>query len=488
MRPPGLRFQFACAFMAASALAVAVSALLTGRGLQRTFDDYLQARVEVASQSAVSIASEQYRLAGGRWSRQALDALSHDFALTGYDLRLTQRGKILLDTSRPAADHGSLSVLATSPVSGGAQEQVGKIEVLGRTGNGSFPGDAEFRQSFDHAHLIAALSAGGIAFVFGALAAGWLTRPLRRLSEAARRLSEGARNVPVATGGPREVRALGSALTELSQGLDRQETSRRHLAENLAHELRTPLMLIQGRIEAMQDGVAHLGATGMEALHTEVLRLSRLIDQIERLASNEADPPKLRRTPVALHDIAADMHRTLAGSFEIRGVTFELDAAAANGVGDSDAICQITTNLLSNAAKYAPPGSRVVLSTQAGPKNAVLRVVDDGPQIPVQDRERIFQRFVRGATTDGTRGAGLGLAIARELAVSMGGALDLVVVAEGNAFELRLPTLDRPTDRTVPSTHSLGNAWQRRNRSRLRPNGDPDRRQASPPVQPVDGE
>ena len=448
--------------MAVSALAVAVSAIQTGRGLQRTFDDYLHARVEAASQSAVSIAGEQYGRAGGRWSRRALDTLSHDFALTGYDLRLTQRGKILLDTSRPATDHGSLAILATSPVSGGTREKVGTIEVLGRAGNGSFPSDAAFRRSFDHAHLAAAFTAGTIAFIFGLLAAGWLTRPLRRLSEVAQRLADGGRGVPVSTGGPREVRSLGSALTDLSEGLDRKEASRRHLAENLAHELRTPLMLIQGRIEAMQDGVTQRSATNMEALHTEVLRLSRLVNQIEHLSLDEADPPTLRLTNVPLHDLATEMHRTLAGAFEMRGVGFELDPAAADGVGDPDGVRQITANLLTNAAKYASPGSRVVLSTRGGPKDVALRVTDDGPPIPVQDRARIFGRFVRGATADGTGGAGLGLAIARELAGAMGGVLELVVTDDGNAFELRLPAVPRPSEKTS----TLTAPWQRRSRSR----------------------
>lgn len=446
MRRPGLRFQLACALMAASALAVAVSSVLTGRGLQRTFDDYLSTRVQTARQSAVAIARTEYREAGNRWSRPALDAIVHDFTLTGYDLRLVARGSVLLDTGRPTSTHGALVALATAPVPGGDGRPVATIEVLGRSGNGSFPGDAQFRQAFDHAHLVAALTAGGIAFLFGAFAAGWLTRPLRRLVSVARNMSQGTRHVAVGVGGPKEVRALAGALTELSRDLDRQDRSRRHLAENLAHELRTPLMLIQGRIEAMQDGVTRVGPTGMAALHTEVLRLSRLIEQIERLASDEAHPPVLRRVPVRLDDIADELRANLSGAFETRNIILEVDAVPARGIGDPDAVRQIVTNLLTNATKYAPANSRVSLTVESSVGWAVLAVSDTGPPIPERERERIFQRFTRGSGIDGTRGAGLGLAIARDLAMALGGTLDLARSETGNRFEFRLPSVAPPLE------------------------------------------
>ena len=457
----GLRFQFACALLATSALAVAVSSVLTGHGLARTFDDYLQARVRDATQRAVVIGRDQYDRAGGRWSQQALDGLAHDFALTGYDLRLTSMGKTLINTGRLAIDHGALVPIATAPVSAGDGRPIGTVAVLGRTGSGSFPGDAQFRRAFDRAHLVAALAAGAIAAVFGAMAAGWLTRPLRRLAVAARSLSEGARNVPVSIGGPPEVRALGAAINDLSAGLDRQEASRRHLAENLAHELRTPLMLIQGRIEAMQDGVVNIGPTGMEALHTEVLRLSRLVGQIERLATDEADPPTLSLRPVALHEIALDTYRTFAGAFETRGINFEVNASIADAVADPDAVRQIVTNLLTNAAKYAPTGGRVEIVTQQRTAEAFLRVADNGSAIPAAQRELIFRRFVRGETPDGTRGVGLGLAIARDLAEAMGGALQLAPGEQGNTFELRLPAANERNKDAKARPFQLNDALHR---------------------------
>lgn len=433
----GLRARLVAAFVGIAALAVLVAALLTGWGLHRTFDDYLERRSDQAGRDAVALAESTYRNAGGRWSADALDILSHELVLTGYDYRLRAGGRVLIDTTK--LDRAGLDFrrVAELPVRGPRGGRVATLELYALGEGGNTPADEELRDELDQGHLLAAAIAGLVAIGAGLVVAGRLSRPLRRLTAAARGLAAGGRT-PELPGASAEVRDLAEALDGLSADLERQRRARRQLAADLSHELRTPLMLLQGRIEAMQDGVVAFDADGLAALHTETLRLSRLIGQIERLAESEAQSSPLRGGRVALDEVAAQVHGTLAAAFEIRGLALEVDARPARAAADPDAVRQIVVNLLSNALKYAPQEGAVRLATALEDGWATLRVRDDGDAAGL-DPERIFERFYRGSEAAWTSGGeGLGLAIARELAEAQGGSLELER-SQGTCFVLRLP-------------------------------------------------
>ncbi len=209
-------------------------------------------------------------------------------------------------------------------------------------------------------------------------------------------------------------------------------------------------MLLQGRIEAMQDGVIPFDADGLAALHTETLRLSRLIGQIERLTEAEAKAAELRIEDIDLRDLAQEAHDALAAAFEMRNLGLELDAGPAPARGDRDAVRQIVLNLLSNALKYAPEGAPVRLLTATESGAAVLRVRDGG-RLSGGERRRVFERFYRGREVpDGGSGAGLGLTIARELAQAQGGSIELEAASSTTSFVLRLPPPGPPSGGADP--------------------------------------
>jgi two-component system sensor histidine kinase BaeS len=214
------------------------------------------------------------------------------------------------------------------------------------------------------------------------------------------------------------MRELARSLDDLSDDLERQRRARRQLAQGLSHELRTPLMLLQSRIEAMQDGVVPFDPEGLDLLHTETLRLGRLVSQIERLAEAEARPAPLQPEVVPLQEIAGEVHAALAPAFEIRGIALMLEGSATSAYADRDAVKQIASNLLSNALKYAPENEPVRLITETWDGMARMTVRDNGVLEP-SERERLFERFYRGSRRGGS-GAGLGLTIARCMAEAQG--------------------------------------------------------------------
>ena len=459
MESLGLRSRLVAGFVGIAALTTLVSALLTSYAVHSSFDAYLEQRTRDAARSAVTLAESAHADAGG-WSARSLDLLSHELVLTGYDFRLIADGRTLLDTTKLDAGRDFRRV-TRAPVRGAGGEQVAYLELYALGPRGDMPADDQLRGELDRGHLIAAALAALVAIGAGLVVAGRMSDPLRRLAVIARAIADRDGTPPAEVGGSREVRELGEALGELADDLERQRRARRQLAQDLSHELRTPLMLLQSRIEAMQDGIVPFDATGLATLHTETLRLSRLIGQIELLAEAEAQPPPLRSDELALGSLAGELHDALAAAFEVHELELDLQATPVVAHADRDAVRQIATNLLSNALKYAPDGDRVCLSTTRENGMAVLRVRNVSGRIPPAERSRIFERFYRGSAAFGaTSGAGLGLAIARELAEAQDGTLELEEVPAGTSFALRLPTSPRRRDPAA-----AGGSWRRQLRT-----------------------
>lgn len=438
MRGLGLRARLVAAFVGIAVLASLVAAVLTSMGLHRSFDSYLEQRTADAAASAQGIAEAAYAKSG-RWTDDGLDLLAHELVLTGYDFRLVADGRILLDTTKLERTDATFRRVAVMPVSAPDGRTVGDLELYALGPRGNMPTDDTLRSELDRAHVIAAALAAFLAILVGLVVAGRLSRPLRRLADTARGLAGGG-GAPLPTNGSPEVRELGEALSSLSEDLERQRRARRQLAQDLSHELRTPIMILQSRIEAMQDGVLPFDAEGLAALHAQALRLSGLIGQIERLAEAEAQPSPLRRDLLHLDELAVEAHAALAPAFDLRDLRLTLEAAPAPAWGDPDAVRQIVANLLSNALKYAPPSGEVTLSTARRGGRSTVVVHDDGDALAAPEGPRVFERFYRGpGAAEKSSGDGLGLTIARDLAVAQGGDLDLTVDGGGTRFTLWLP-------------------------------------------------
>lgn len=297
----------------------------------------------------------------------------------------------------------------------------------------------EVQDQIDRLHVFAALFAVLVATGAGLIVAARLSRPLRGLAQAAGRLPVPGERPATPRGGSAEIASLADELDRLADDLERQRAGRRRLAQDLAHELRTPLALIRARIEAMQDGVRPLDAGGLGALHTETLRLVRLVDRIERLAEAEAEPVDTD-APLDLAAIAREAHRSHAGAFAMRGTELELVAAPAPVRGDRDALDELVANLLANSLRYSAPERRVTLRTGVAEGLAVLSV-EDGGAVTQDEAEAVFERFRRGsaATIARAPGSGLGLTIGRATARRHGGELVLEPTGQGARARLTLP-------------------------------------------------
>jgi signal transduction histidine kinase len=282
----------------------------------------------------------------------------------------------------------------------------------------------------------------GVLALLGALAVGYVgallfARRLRRLETAAERIAAGRFDEPIRDTSADEVGQLARAFDRMRERLATLDHARHEFIANASHELRTPLFSLGGFLELLTDEELDEG-TRREFLATmreQVDRLARLATELLDLSRADAGQLRVERESIDLVGVAGAVVDEFAAL--ARADERPLELAVEDGpcvLGDEQRVLQIGRVLVENALVHTPPGTRVRVRAQEG----ALAVEDDGPGIPREHAQRVFERFYRGEGRLAS-GSGLGLAIARELAQAMGGSLELESESGRTVFTLRLP-------------------------------------------------
>lgn len=304
--------------------------------------------------------------------------------------------------------------------------------------------------------LVPLLWAGLAALVLSTLLALVLGRsvaqPLTRVSAAAQALARGETDVRAPVSGPAEVRALARTFNAMADRVEAAQHAQRDFVANVSHEMKTPLTSIQGFSQALLDGTAAEPGRIKRAatvIHTEARRMRRLVDELLLLARFDAGQIQVASREVELHSLLRRCVEGLMPQAEAAGV--DLRASSPDGLiiqGDFDALRRVFDNLLDNALAHTPPGGQVTLEAHIVDEDAVeVTVTDTGTGIPAEDIPRIFERFYRSDKARAAGGgAGLGLAIAREIVEAHRGIISVEsVVGLGTRFTVRLPSAPPPS-------------------------------------------
>lgn len=310
--------------------------------------------------------------------------------------------------------------------------------------------DLRFRErQRGHLWLIAlgmALLSALIAVPVSAL----LTRPVRAFQRTMHRLADGNYSARVDVAGRDELGRLGHDVNALAAALERTEQTRRRWVADISHELRTPVALLRADIEAMQDGVRPLDQNTLASLHDDTQRLARLVDDLYELSMTDVGALSYRKQALDLADLLERELDTFREQFQGAGLCLTLSRAiqgAASVEGDAQRLSQLIRNLLNNSLRYTDRGGelRVSLSRKAG--RITIDFDDSSPGVPADALPRLFERLYRveGSRSRATGGAGLGLAIARNIVDAHGG----TIAAEpsplgGLRIHIRLPTQPHP--------------------------------------------
>jgi signal transduction histidine kinase len=301
-----------------------------------------------------------------------------------------------------------------------------------------------------------------IAFLIGLVVTGtfvWfvsrrVANPVLALSRAADEVAKGRYDVevPEVKGGS-EVSHLADRFREMTGRLKEAEDLERHFLMSVSHELRTPLTAIRGHVSALREGVVEdeeLREYSLEVIAAETERLERLVGDVLDLAKLDAHRFTLLVEEVDMERLVERAHATFAEEARRRSIDFRSEIRAhATLTSDGDRLLQIISNLLANAFRWTPDGGRVDLQLDSSNGHVSVAVADNGPGIGPTERERIFKPF--WSRDDG--GTGLGLPIARELSVALGGRIELESSpGKGSRFVLLLPVDDHAAARPAPAS------------------------------------
>jgi signal transduction histidine kinase len=244
--------------------------------------------------------------------------------------------------------------------------------------------------------------------------------PLGDIVGAAERVGRGDYSAKLIEQGPPFLRKVARAFNAMTTRLEAQEQLRRNLMADVAHELRTPLSVMRGRLEGLLDGVYTRDDAALEQLIDETKHLERLVEDLRTLAHAEGGTLKLQREPTDIGVLIHEVARAFDGAAKAKGVTLTTSQDGDIPLVDVDPfrVREVLTNLVANALRHTPAGGRIAIAAASASNRLRVEVEDTGTGIPPDQASKVFDRFAKGADS---QGSGLGLTIARNLVTAHGG-------------------------------------------------------------------
>jgi two-component system sensor histidine kinase BaeS len=307
----------------------------------------------------------------------------------------------------------------------------------------------EFRQVIERrfwTNISRTLGVGALfALIAGVLLTRWLVAPLRELEQGAIAVTEHQWDYRVPARGSAEMRSVASSFNQMAAELEYEETLRRNMLADVSHELRHPVHIIRGNLQAILDGVYPLSTEEIDRLLDQTQNLTTLVDDLHELALAEAHelPMQKQDTDVnALVANAVEIFQPLAAHNNLL-LTTEIPPEPVQLKIDSTRIRQALLNLLGNALRYTPQGGQVKVVLDNSEEIVSIQVSDSGVGIPPEDLDKVFDRFYR---VDSSRdrdlsGTGLGLAVAQAIVQAHDGRIEVesAGVDQGSTFTVILP-------------------------------------------------
>lgn len=436
-----IRWRLTFAFVAVAAISVGLVATLAVIFGERDLSALAEQRRSDLTRSLVADAASAYNTGTPQWSDADLQPALVLARHTGAEIAVLDAQHQPVVASGPGVVTASDTERHPIDVRG---QTVGTLLIRFNT-HGI---DASARH-LQVSLLLAVLAAAGLACVLAlavaAIASRRLTQPLARLIETVRAIGSGDRSARVGrVDAAGEIRELTSSFDAMADDLARQEQLRRDLVADVAHELRTPVAVLQASCEAMIDGVTPATHEQLSSLYEEVLRLARLVGDLQVLAAADAAALQLNVSATDLATLTAAAIDSMTSRFEAAHISVKRNLQPATVLGDPDRLRQVVLNLLTNAVKFTPAGGHAEVALHAEDGSVVLSVSDSGVGIDEASLPLVFNRFWRGPNAAGVTGTGIGLAIVAGLVRAHDGTVSVSSrPGAGTTFTVRLPAAPR---------------------------------------------
>jgi signal transduction histidine kinase len=319
------------------------------------------------------------------------------------------------------------------------------------------PALAVWADYFGQPFLWAGIVALAVSIIIAVVLARSVYVPVRRVTNAAEEIARGNYEQEVPVDGPIEIKGLAKSFNQMSKQVKHSQQMLRDFVADVSHELRSPLTSIKGFAQAMVDGTAKGKEAQLKAatvIEDESKRMMRLVEELLEFSRLESGQVTMVKEPVDLKELLQQCHEIFSMHAEEKRIKLKIDIKPLPLViGDIDRLEQVFSNLLDNALKHTPRGGDVsIIARNPSPNFAEVSITDTGPGISAEQMRHVFERFYRADPKAGKAGAGLGLAIARQIVLAHGG--DIMAkskLGKGTEFLVRLPvqpTADPQTPRS----------------------------------------
>ena len=431
-----LRTRLSLSYILIALISVLFISILANVFLDRQFKDYVVKKQEQDSKAVLNLVNRQYK-GNGTWDSQTIEEIGVNALEQGLILKVSDAaGKMIWD----ATVHNNglcvqmLSHMAQNMTSrypnwkGGYVEntfpviinfvEVGKAEI-GYFGPYFFSdNDLAFINTLNEMLVGVGVFSLLLALILGAVMARRISNPIARVVRTARMISEGSYGEKI-TGksDTKEIGQLTETINELADTLEKQDSLRKRMSADVAHELRTPLATLQSHMEAMIDGIWEPNVQRLKSCHEEIMRMGRLVGDLENLARFEGGNLHLNKTYFDLSELIKNIIINFESDFKSKGIKLVFEAEQQFINADRDKISQVIVNLLSNAFKYTSEDGRVEVMIKECEETIEIAVQDNGRGIPEEDLPYIFERFYRADKSRNrlSGGSGIGLTIAKTL-------------------------------------------------------------------------
>jgi two-component system sensor histidine kinase BaeS len=461
--------QLTLAFVGVALAAVITAVVISAFSVDSDLSKLVTGQESVFTSSAAAATGAAYRQSG--WAGTDLSPVIALVTRTGTGLEVRDnRGRVIKESPGFGGLSG-LGQLATDPVVVKGR-RVGWVTVA--FGNGQVD---KLDELYSAERWQSRIETAGIAVAIAVLVALPLSRliagPVDRLIWAARSRAGGDLAIRVGqVAGLGKLRELSAAFDEMATTREEQDQVRRNLVADVAHEIRTPIAVLLAGHEAMLDGLTEPTPEQLASLRDEVLRLARMVDDLQRLASAEAAALQLRLVTRDLAAIAATAAASLVDAFEAANVRLIERLEKAEVMSDPLRMHEVVVNLLTNAVKFTPAGGDVTLETRQVGGQGELKVTDTGIGVPADELPHVTERFFRGQRSTEVAGSGIGLTIVAELIRAHHGTLALASQqGKGTSVTVTLPLADNsahldhrpaPPARPAPSRDRPASGSRRR--------------------------
>ncbi|MCM3663385.1 ATP-binding protein [Mesobacillus subterraneus] len=449
-----LRSKILFYFLLVSLTGILVVSFSLQWGFEASFNHYINENRTERIEQLINALRLEYK-EHGTFTGERVSQLLHEQAMTDslYYKLYTPNEILLMDSTtllgilegigfenNPYQEDNWLTSTETIKIEGKA---VGKLKVY--YPKGFIDSEYVFLQKIQKYLVIAVALTIILALFFSMLFSKRLTSGLKSLAAAVEELTHHKQNVRVPLDNlSLEMKQLGIAFNDLAMSLEKEERLRKEFTGDLAHELRTPLATLRSQIEAFQDGIWQPTPERLKQSHNELMRLVRLVNELEKLLAAENPQIRLEKTEIEAGALLQAMQELVIPAFRQKevGLNVILPGKSLWFLGDRDKVVQILTNIVNNALKYTPEKGEVTISAVEEEQMAGFRIQDKGMGISSQDLPHIFERFYRGDKSRDrkTGGVGIGLSIVKALVEAHKGKISVESELEnGSSFTILFP-------------------------------------------------